>query len=181
VLGSICADCWKAWEAMEVKVLNEYRLNFMDPEHRAFLRRPASISSSSRRRRPRSRNDPRRNLTKRYGERVLLEDVSWHVKKKDRIGLSGPNGSGKTTLLRMLAGLEEPDEGQIRMASDTTIGYLPQDGIVHAGRTVYDEGRAGLPGAPRPEGGAAHDRGPPRGHPTTTGATTSGCSSDTPR
>jgi len=78
-------------------------------------------------------------LTKLYGERILFEDVSWHVKKRDRIGLSGPNGSGKTTLLRMLAGLEEPDEGAIRMASDTTIGYLPQDGIVHHGRTVYDE------------------------------------------
>src|SRR5258706_1299265 len=39
----------------------------------------------------------------------------------------------------MLAGLEEPDSGTIRMASDTTIGYLPQDGIVHKGRTVYDE------------------------------------------
>jgi len=78
-------------------------------------------------------------LTKRYGERVLFEDVSWHVKKRDRIGLSGPNGAGKTTLLRMLAGLEEADEGSIRMASDTTIGYLPQDGLVHAGRTVYDE------------------------------------------
>jgi ATP-binding cassette subfamily F protein 3 len=78
-------------------------------------------------------------LTKLYGERVLFEDVSWHVKKKDRIGLAGPNGSGKTTLLRMLAELEEPDEGEIRMASDTTIGYLPQDGIVHHGRTVYDE------------------------------------------
>ncbi len=78
-------------------------------------------------------------LTKRYGERVLFEDVSWHVKKRDRIGLSGPNGSGKTTLLRMLAGLQEADSGQIRMASDTTIGYLPQDGIVHHGRTVYDE------------------------------------------
>ena len=79
------------------------------------------------------------HLTKHYGERVLFEDVSWHVKKRDRIGLSGPNGAGKTTLLRMLAGTEEPDEGSIRMASDTTIGYLPQDGIVHHGRTVYDE------------------------------------------
>ena len=79
------------------------------------------------------------HLTKHYGERVLFEDVSWHVKKRDRIGLSGPNGSGKTTLLRMLAGMEEPDSGSIRMASDTTIGYLPQDGIVHHGRTVYDE------------------------------------------
>jgi len=78
-------------------------------------------------------------LNKRYGERVLFEDVSWHVRKRDRIGLSGPNGAGKTTLLRMLAGLEEPDAGSIRMASDTTIGYLPQDGLVHRGRTVYDE------------------------------------------
>jgi ATP-binding cassette, subfamily F, member 3 len=78
-------------------------------------------------------------LNKRFGERVLFDDVSWHVKKRDRIGLSGPNGSGKTTLLRMLAGLQEPDSGSIRMASDTTIGYLPQDGIVHHGRTVYEE------------------------------------------
>ena len=78
-------------------------------------------------------------LTKTYGDRVLLEDVSWHVKKRDRIGLSGPNGSGKTTLLRMLAGLEEPDAGRIRMATGTTIGYLPQDGIVHQGKTVHEE------------------------------------------
>jgi len=78
-------------------------------------------------------------LHKRYGERILFEDVSWHVRKRDRIGLSGPNGAGKTTLLRMLAGIEEPDEGAIRMASGTTIGYLPQDGIVHHGRTVYQE------------------------------------------
>src|SRR5207247_8546404 len=78
-------------------------------------------------------------LRKRDGDRVLLEEVSWHVKKGDRIGLSGPNGAGKTTLRRMLAGLEEPDAGQIRMASDTTIGYIPQDGIVHEGRTVYEE------------------------------------------
>jgi ATP-binding cassette, subfamily F, member 3 len=78
-------------------------------------------------------------LSKRYGDKVLFEDVSWHVRKRDRIGLSGPNGAGKTTLLRMLSGLEEPDAGAIRMASDTTIGYLPQDGIVHHGRTVYAE------------------------------------------
>jgi ATP-binding cassette subfamily F protein 3 len=78
-------------------------------------------------------------LCKRYADKILLEDVSWHVRKRDRIGLSGPNGSGKTTLLRMLAGLEEPDAGSIRMATGTTIGYLPQDGIVHQGRTVREE------------------------------------------
>ena len=78
-------------------------------------------------------------LSKRYGEKVLFEDVSWHVRKRDRIGLSGPNGSGKTTLLRILAGSETGDAGSVRMASDTSIGYLPQDGIVHHGRTLREE------------------------------------------
>ena len=39
VLASICANCWKEWEGMEVKVINEYRLNFMDPEHRETIKR----------------------------------------------------------------------------------------------------------------------------------------------
>jgi Fe-S cluster biosynthesis and repair protein YggX len=39
VLGAICGSCWKEWEAMEIKVINEYRLNFMEPEHRAMLQR----------------------------------------------------------------------------------------------------------------------------------------------
>ena len=38
VLGGICAHCWKDWEATEIKVINEYRLNFMDPQHRATLK-----------------------------------------------------------------------------------------------------------------------------------------------
>ena len=50
-------------------------------------------------------------LTKAYGERTLLEEVSWHLSAGDRVGLCGPNGAGKTTLLKMLAGLEEPDAG----------------------------------------------------------------------
>src|SRR5882672_3479811 len=81
-------------------------------------------------------------LSKRYGDRVLLADVSWHVKKRDRIGLSGPNGAGKTTLLKMLAGLEEPDSGNIIRPSGLTVGYLPQDGLNHTGRTLIEE--AGL-------------------------------------
>jgi Fe-S cluster biosynthesis and repair protein YggX len=39
VVAAICASCWKEWEGMEVKVINEYRLNFMEPEHRAMLQR----------------------------------------------------------------------------------------------------------------------------------------------
>src|SRR5262249_38890639 len=56
-----------------------------------------------------------------------------------RVGLSGPNGAGKTTLLKMLAGLDEPDGGQIVKPAGLTIGYLPQDGLVHSGRTLREE------------------------------------------
>jgi len=79
------------------------------------------------------------NLTKRFGERVLLDRVSWQVSDNDRVGLCGPNGAGKTTLLRMLAGLDEPDGGTISRPAGLTVGYLPQDGLEHAGRTLVDE------------------------------------------
>ena len=79
------------------------------------------------------------SLTKSYGERVLLDAVTWQVSDGERVGLCGPNGAGKTTLLRMLAGLEEPDSGAITRPAALTVGYLPQDGLVHAGRSVADE------------------------------------------
>jgi len=73
-------------------------------------------------------------LNKRYGERILFEDVSWHVKKRDRIGLSGPNGSGKTTLLRIILGLLPPTRGAVRLFGHPPgafgqwgrLGYVPQ-------------------------------------------------------
>jgi ATP-binding cassette subfamily F protein 3 len=78
-------------------------------------------------------------LTKRFGERVILGNVSWQVSDGERVGLCGPNGAGKTTLLRMLAGLDEPDTGLIIRPSGLTVGYLPQDGLDHSGRTLVDE------------------------------------------
>jgi ATP-binding cassette subfamily F protein 3 len=78
-------------------------------------------------------------LTKAFGERVLLDDVTWQVDDRDRVGLCGPNGAGKTTLLRILAGLDEPDRGGVVKPAVTTVGYLPQDGLVHAGRSLVDE------------------------------------------
>jgi ATP-binding cassette subfamily F protein 3 len=78
-------------------------------------------------------------LTKRFGDRVLLDDVTWQVTDGDRIGLAGPNGAGKTTLLRMLAGLDEPDSGLIIKPAGLTVGYLPQDGLEHTGRSLRDE------------------------------------------
>ncbi len=83
-------------------------------------------------------------LSKRFGERVLLDAVTWYVGDRDRVGLCGPNGAGKTTLLRMLAGLDEPDGGAVIRPTALTIGYLPQDGLSHAGRTVFAEASEAL-------------------------------------
>jgi ATP-binding cassette subfamily F protein 3 len=78
-------------------------------------------------------------VTKRFGDRVLLDQVTWQVSSGDRVGLCGPNGAGKTTLLRMLAGLDEADTGQIVKPSVLTVGYLPQDGLEHAGLRLFAE------------------------------------------
>src|SRR5512147_1421539 len=78
-------------------------------------------------------------LTKTFGGRVLFDHVTWQITDRERVGLCGPNGAGKTTLLKMMAGLEEPDSGAILKPSDLTVGYLPQDGLTHRGRTVFEE------------------------------------------
>src|SRR5262245_7426810 len=78
-------------------------------------------------------------LTKSFADRVLFDHVTWQITDRERVGLCGPNGAGKTTLLKMMAGLDEPDAGAILMPSATTVGYLPQDGLTHSGRTVFEE------------------------------------------
>ncbi|MGY3749469.1 ABC-F family ATP-binding cassette domain-containing protein [Vagococcus acidifermentans] len=65
-------------------------------------------------------------LKKSYGEKQLLDDVSFLIKEKERIGLIGVNGTGKTTLMSLLAGKETADAGTISHQHDYTIGYLPQ-------------------------------------------------------
>src|SRR5436309_3393477 len=78
-------------------------------------------------------------LTKSFGDRVLFDHVTWQITDRERVGLCGPNGADKTTLLKMMAGFEEPDSGAILKPSAQTVGYLPQDGLNHAGRTVFEE------------------------------------------
>lgn len=80
-----------------------------------------------------------RNLKLQYGERFIFRDASASIGPNDRIGLVGSNGAGKTTLLRILAGEELPDDGFVDKANQATIGYLPQDGIVSSGRSLYSE------------------------------------------
>ena len=53
------------------------------------------------------------HVSKLFGDKWIFDDISCGIQEKDKIGLIGINGTGKTTLLKMIAGLEEPDEGQI--------------------------------------------------------------------
>ena len=78
-------------------------------------------------------------LTKGFGSQILFENVTWNVSEGERVGLTGPNGSGKTTLLRILAGTDTPDKGDVTAPRGTRVGFLPQDGLSHRGRTLKEE------------------------------------------
>ncbi len=66
-------------------------------------------------------------ISKQFGARPLFTGISFGIADGDRIGLVGPNGSGKTTLLRLLAGLEEPDDGGRSLRKGVRVGYVAQD------------------------------------------------------
>ena len=76
---------------------------------------------------------------KRFGPKLLFENLNWLITPNDRVGLVGANGTGKSTLLKILGGIESLDYGSITSAKNTTFGYLPQDGLRLEGRTVFDE------------------------------------------
>jgi ATP-binding cassette subfamily F protein 3 len=76
---------------------------------------------------------------KRFGPKILFQDLDWLITPRDRVGLVGANGTGKTTLLKILAGMEGLDYGSITRQRGTNFGYLPQDGLSLSGRTVFAE------------------------------------------
>jgi len=76
---------------------------------------------------------------KRFGHKLLFENVDWLITQQDRIGLVGANGTGKSTVMKILAGLETLDYGSITVAKGIAAGYLPQDGLTLHGRTVFAE------------------------------------------
>ena len=79
------------------------------------------------------------HITIQFGERSLFQDISATIGPRDRIGLVGSNGSGKTTLLKSIVGIQPADSGSINKAQYVTVGYLPQDGVIVQGRTLYQE------------------------------------------
>jgi ATP-binding cassette subfamily F protein uup len=66
------------------------------------------------------------NVTKTFGDRRVLDDVSMRVMRGDRVGLLGPNGAGKTTLIRLIVGTLEPDAGRIRRGTNLKVAYFDQ-------------------------------------------------------
>ncbi|MGJ3241492.1 MAG: ABC-F family ATP-binding cassette domain-containing protein [Opitutales bacterium] len=79
------------------------------------------------------------DINLRFGERPIFKNVKHTIGARDRCALVGVNGSGKTTFLRLLTGSQEPDSGEIRMPKGAVVGYLPQDGIEVAGKTLVEE------------------------------------------
>ncbi len=83
-------------------------------------------------------------LAVRYGAQPLFENLSLNIFDRDRLGLIGANGSGKSTLLEMLAGLREPDSGNVALRKNTRLGYVAQLSEFPPGRTVREIVRSAL-------------------------------------
>ena len=76
---------------------------------------------------------------KRFGPKILFEELDWLITPRERTGIVGANGTGKTTLLKVLAGIDSLDGGTKTVMKGVTIGYLPQDGLSLSGRSVFAE------------------------------------------
>lgn len=82
-------------------------------------------------------------VTVRYNEHNVLDNVTLGIQEGDRIGLVGRNGCGKTTFLKILAGLQAPDSGEISRQRELVASYLPQDFMLDAAKSVYENIRDG--------------------------------------
>jgi ATP-binding cassette subfamily F protein 3 len=91
-------------------------------------------------------------LTRGFDEGPLFNDVGFELQAGDRVGLVGPNGAGKTTLMRLLAGLDRPDDGAVRLHAGARVALLRQQPVFEADRTLFAEAKSALD-----EFQAAHD------------------------
>lgn len=79
------------------------------------------------------------NISKAFVENQVLKNVSFHIEDHEKAAIVGINGAGKTTLLRIIVGEMTPDDGQVVLARDKTLGYLAQDSTVDTSHTIYEE------------------------------------------
>lgn len=84
------------------------------------------------------------SVCKTYGDRALLDHVSFYMKSGDRVGIVGVNGCGKSTFLRLAAGVESPDGGTVSYDPNVRLGYLPQNPAFDPENTVMEQVEAGL-------------------------------------
>ena len=78
------------------------------------------------------------NITKVYTERELFSKASFYVQEREKIGIVGINGTGKSTLLKIVAGMEEPDDGKVTCANHIVINYLPQNPVFEPTDSILD-------------------------------------------
>ncbi len=79
------------------------------------------------------------NISKAFVENQVLKNVSFHIEDHEKAAIVGINGAGKTTLLRIIVGEITPDDGQVVLARDKTLGYLAQNSTVDTSHTIYEE------------------------------------------
>lgn len=85
------------------------------------------------------------NISKAYGDRVLIDNLSFKIPKGAIVGIIGPNGAGKTTLFRMITGQEKPDSGEIRLGETVDLGYVDQTrDELNPDKNVWEEISDGL-------------------------------------
>ena len=85
------------------------------------------------------------NISKNYGLKPLLTNVSVYLNNGDKIGILGPNGTGKSTLLRILAGKEEADAGQVKINGNVPLSYLSQSPDMQNSHSVLEQVLSALP------------------------------------
>jgi energy-dependent translational throttle protein EttA len=78
-------------------------------------------------------------LSKAYGDRLLVEDMTFRLPPGGIVGVIGPNGAGKTTLFRMITGREHPDSGTIRISDTVVLGYVDQSRTLDPQKTIWEE------------------------------------------
>lgn len=79
-----------------------------------------------------------KNLTKAYTDKVLFDNIDFSIEEGEKIGIIGINGTGKSTLLRIIAGIEEGDDGEYTTGNNVVINYLPQNPDFPKGLSIYD-------------------------------------------